>query len=122
MKKVFLFLVGAFCLSAMFVGCNKEDVTVDDEIDSPIIRSDVENVDVSKLNKTAVARFDNIKKIVFATGINKSDNLVTKSGETEEPTIAELFVEKLSSLDIVEDVSSEQISFFDMDENEHIAV
>jgi hypothetical protein len=118
MKRLFLIWLSTLCLSSMFVGCNKEDVTVDNEISSQIIKSDVENVDVSKLNKNAVARFDNIKKIVFATGINKKDYPLTKSGEAGEPTIAELFIEKLSSLDIVEDESSEQISFFDMDENE----
>jgi hypothetical protein len=118
MKKVFLIGLSVFCISAMFVSCNKEDVTADNEMESQVIKFEVEDVDVSKLNKTAVARFDNIKKIVFATGINKSNSPVTKSGEVEEPTIADLFVEKLSSLDIVEDESTEQISFFDMDENE----
>jgi hypothetical protein len=63
MKRLFLIVLSVFCLSAMFVSCNKADVATDYVIDSLIITSDVEDVDVSKLNKNTVARFNNIRKI-----------------------------------------------------------
>jgi hypothetical protein len=41
MKRLFLIYLSVFYLSAMFVSCNKENITVDDETDSQTIKSDV---------------------------------------------------------------------------------
>ena len=38
MKKVLLIGLSVFCISAMFVSCNKEDVTADNEVESQILK------------------------------------------------------------------------------------
>ncbi|MDR0682679.1 MAG: hypothetical protein LBG15_12675 [Dysgonamonadaceae bacterium] len=78
MKKLFLIFVGALCLIAMFVSCNKNEndvAAVDDvNIDSPV-KAEAKNVDVSGLNKDAVAYYSNIKTAIFATGSNLPETI-----------------------------------------------
>ena len=77
--------------------------------DEPVVKTEAKNVDLSSLNTNAVAYFDNIKTAIFATGSNLPGTK-SESQDEENPLI-----EKLQNMQIVDEESSQGVSFFTME-------
>lgn len=108
-KNYILIAIAAIAIAA--TGCQKGDPILESESDYGNLAKTraASSVDVVALNSNAIDYYKNIKTAIFATG----SNLAAARIEGNNP-----LVEKLESIEITKDETSDDVSFFEMTETE----